>query len=71
MQLCYAPLFISTIILGISQIHLTKAWTLVDTVSFMNSAVHSFLHCWRLCDLGAAVGKTAKQIFSNQTEEAL
>ena len=33
------PLFISTIILCISQIHLTKAWRLVHTVKFMNSAV--------------------------------
>ena len=63
MLLCYTPLFISMILLGISHIQLTSAWILTETVTFMNSSINPFLYCWRLPDLRAAVVNTTKQIF--------
>ena len=62
MLLCYTPLFISMILLGISHIQLTSAWILAETVTFMNSSINPFLYCWRLPDLRGAVVKTTKQI---------
>lgn len=62
MLLCYTPLFISLIMLGISHIQLTSAWILAETVTFMNSSINPFLYCWRLPELRAAVVKTTKQM---------
>jgi len=66
MLLCYIPLFISMIMLGISRIELTSAWILAETITFMNSSINPFLYCWRLPDLRAAVVKTAKQMLGMQ-----
>ena len=62
MLLCYTPLFISMIMLGISHIELTSTWILAESITFMNSSINPFLYCWRLPDLRAAVVKTAKQM---------
>ena len=69
MLLCYTPLFISMIILGTPQIHLTRAWTLVGTVVFTNSSINPVLYCWRFRDLRTAVVKTSRQMFFTQSEE--
>ena len=69
MLLCYTPLFITMIMLGISHIPLTSAWILAETVTFMNSSINPFLYCWRLPELRAAVVETAKQMLGIQTEE--
>ena len=68
MLLCYTPLFISMIMLGISHIQLTSAWILAETITFMNSSINPFLYCWRLPDLRAAVVKRTKQMFGMWNE---
>ena len=69
MILCYTPLFIQMLILYISPYQWTNAWTLADTVAFMNSSINPFLYCWRLRELRTAVVKTAKQMLCKQTED--
>ena len=69
MLLCYIPLFMAMIMLGISHIQQSSAWILAETVTFMNSSINPFLYCWRLPDLRAAVVKTTKQTLCMQTEE--
>ena len=61
MIICYTPLFISLIMLGIPHIHLTKEWTLAETAAFMNSSINPFLYCLRLRELRTEVVKTARQ----------
>ena len=67
MILCYAPLFISMLILSISPNNWTNTWGLVDTLAFMNSSINPFLYCWRLRELRTAVLKTTRNIFCKQT----
>ncbi len=62
MILCYTPMFSSFFN------HWTNAWTLVETVAFMNSSINPFLYCWRLRELRTAVVKTARSIVSRQME---
>ena len=69
MLLCYTPLFIAMIMLGISHIQLTSAWILAETLTFMNSSINPFLYCWRLPYLRAAVVKTTKQVLGMGIEE--
>ncbi|XP_078358818.1 melanocyte-stimulating hormone receptor-like [Oculina patagonica] len=69
MILCYIPLIISMTMLGIPHIHLSKSWTLADTVVFLNSAINPILYCWRLRELRTAVVKAARQIFCQQAED--
>ncbi|XP_078377710.1 melanocyte-stimulating hormone receptor-like [Oculina patagonica] len=69
MILCYTPLFASMSTLAISRNRWTVAWTLADTVAFMNSSINPILYCWRLRELRTAVLKTARQIFCNQRVE--
>ena len=69
MILCYTPLFINMLILYFSPYQWTNAWTLADTVAFMNSSINPFLYCWRLRELRAAVSKTVKQMLCKQTED--
>ena len=69
MILCYTPLFISVIMLGISHNQLANAWNLTDTLAFMNSSINPFLYCWRLRELRTAVFKTVKQMLCKQREE--
>ena len=69
MILCYTPLFTSMAVLSISHKDWTNAWSLGDTVAFMNSSINPFLYCWRLRELRVAVVKTAKQLLRTQTEE--
>ena len=69
MILCYTPLFINMLILYISPYQWTKAWTLADTVAFMNSSINPLLYCWRLRELRAAVSKTVRQMLCKQTED--
>ena len=68
MILCYTPLFVSMILLGIPHIHLTKAWTLADTVAFMNSSVNPLLYCWRLRELRTEVLRTARKMLCKKLE---
>ena len=69
MILCYCPVFISMLIFAISSKPWTVAWTLVDTVAFINSAINPFLYCWRTRELRAAAFKTLRNILCNQTDE--
>ncbi|XP_078344036.1 melanocyte-stimulating hormone receptor-like [Oculina patagonica] len=69
MILCYTPLFASMSILAVSRNRWTVAWTLADTVAFMNSTINPILYCWRIRELRAAVVKTARQILCNQRVE--
>jgi len=69
MIVCYTPLFTSMAVLSISHKDWTNAWSLGDTVAFMNSSINPFLYCWRLRELRTAVIKAARQMFSKQTEE--
>ena len=68
MILCYTPLFISMILLGIPHIHLAKAWTLADNLAFMNSSINPILYCWRLRELRTEVLRTARKMSCNKTE---
>ena len=67
MIMCYTPLFTSMAVLTISHKDWTNAWSLGDTVAFLNSSINPFLYCWRLRELRTAVTKAARQIFSRQT----
>jgi len=67
MILCYAPLFISMLILSISPNHWTSIWGLTDTVVFMNSSINPFLFCWRIRELRKVVVKTARDILCKTT----
>ena len=67
MILCYTPLIISMIMLGIPHISVTKALNLAETVAFLNSAINPFLYWWRLRELRTAVVKTARQMLCKQT----
>ena len=69
MILCYTPLFIAMVMLGISHIQLTSGWIFAETVTFMNSSINPFLYCWRLPELRAEVVKTARQMLCTQTPE--
>ena len=69
MILCYTPSIISMAILGITNIPLTKAWNLTDTVAFLNSAINPVLYCWRLHELRTAVVKAARQMLCKQIED--
>ena len=69
MILCYTPSIISMAILGITNIPLTKAWNLTDTVAFLNSAINPFLYCWRLHELRTAVVKASRQMLCKQIED--
>ena len=62
MILCYTPLFASMSILAISPDRWSIAWTLGDTVAFMNSSINPFLYCWRLREIRKAVVKTVRQM---------
>ena len=66
MILCYTPLLISMIMLGIKGV--TKAWNLADTVAFLNSAINPVLYCWRLRELRTAVVKAAREMLCKQTD---
>ena len=68
MILCYTPLIISMIMLGIPNIPVTKPWNLADTVAFLNSAINPFLYCWRLRELQTAVVKAARKMLCKQTD---
>ncbi len=63
MILCYTPLFTSVSILAVSRNRWTVAWTVADTVAFMNSSINPLLYYWRFRDLRKAVLKTARQMF--------
>ncbi len=67
--LCYFPLFVAMVMLGIYQVHFTNAWNLTDTMAFMNSSINPILYCWRLRELRTAVKKTVKRMLSKETEE--
>ena len=69
MIFCYTPLFTSMAVLSISHKDWTNAWSLGDTLAFMNSSINPFLYCWRLRELRRAVTTTVKQILRRQTEE--
>ena len=69
MILCYTPLFIRMLISFNSPYQRRNAWTLADTVAFMNSSINPFLYCWRLRELRTAVVKTAQQMLCKQTED--
>ena len=69
MILCHCPVFISMLIFAISSKPWTVAWTLVDTVAFINSAINPFLYCWRTRELRAAAFKTLRNILCTQTDE--
>ena len=69
MIMCYTPLFTSMAVLTISHKDWTNAWSLGDTVAFLNSSINPFLYCWRLRELRTAVTKAVRHIFSRQTEE--
>ncbi|XP_078344043.1 melanocyte-stimulating hormone receptor-like [Oculina patagonica] len=69
MILCYTPLFASMSILAVSRNRWTVAWTLADTVAFMNSSINPLLYCWRLREIRTAVVKTTRQMFCNQRVE--
>ncbi|XP_022787554.1 beta-4C adrenergic receptor-like [Stylophora pistillata] len=65
MILCYTPMFISMSI----SVELWKIeWILADTLVFINSSINSFLYCWRLRDLRAAVLKTKRQCLCQMIE---
>ena len=68
--LCYTPLFISMIMLGIPHIRVPKEWNLADTVAFLNSAINPFLYCWCLRALRTAVVKAARQMLCKQTDRS-
>ena len=67
MILCYAPMFISVSATVFN--YWISAWTLTETIAFMNSSINPFLYCWRLRKLRTAVVKTAKKIVCKQIEE--
>ena len=69
MILCYTPLFIVMIILGITDIHVPNAWNLTDTLAFMNSSINPILYCWRLPELRTAVVKTVRKMLCKLTEQ--
>lgn len=69
MIMCYTPLFTSMAVLSISHKDWTNAWSLGDTVAFMNSSINPFLYCWRLRELRTAVIKAAWQMLCRQKEE--
>lgn len=69
MIMCYTPLFTSMAVLSISHKDWTNAWSLGDTVAFMNSSINPFLYCWRLRELRTAVSKAAWQMLCRQKEE--
>ena len=68
--LCYLPLFVAMVMLGIYHVHLSDVWNLTDTVAFMNSSINPFLYCWRLRELRTAVVKTARQMLCKQTVDS-
>ena len=69
MILCYVPLFVTMSILVIAPHLWTNAWSMVDTLAFMNSSINPFLYCWRLRELRTAVLKTTSKMLCNQSEE--
>lgn len=70
LSLCYLPLFIAMVILGIPHIQLTSTWNLTDTTAYMNSSINPVLYCWRLRELRTAVRKTVNQVLCRPTGEA-
>lgn len=68
MILCYSPVFVSAFTKAIFPKHWTIAWTLTDTVAFMNSCINPFLYCWRVRELRKAVLKTLRNIIFKQTD---
>ena len=67
MLLCYTPMF-TGVSVSVSVNDFSKAWTLAETVAFMNSSINPFLYCWRLRQLRAAVIKIARQMLCKQME---
>ena len=67
--LCYLPLFIAMVMLGMPHIQPTNAWNLTDTIAYMNSSINPILYCWRLRELRTTVRKTVRQMLCTPTEE--
>ena len=67
MLLCHTPMFIGVSV-SVSVNDFSKAWTLAETVAFMNPSINPFLYCWRLRQLRAAVIKIARQLLCKQME---
>lgn len=62
MVLCHLPMFITKAIMSVFSELWTKAWILIETVVFMNSAINPFLYCWRVCELRAEVTRILQWI---------
>jgi len=68
--LCYLPMYILLTLHGLSYIDWTIQWSFIPILVFMNSAINPFLYCWRLRELRAAVGRTARQMTCKQADES-
>ena len=66
---CYFPMYIIWTVLGTTQKEWKAEWSFAATLVFLNSSINPFLYCWRLRELRVAVVKTARQMFSKQTDE--
>ena len=69
MILCYFPVVVSMFILTIFPKRWTRAWSLADSVAFLNSAINPFLYCWRIRELRTAVFKVLPNILFKQTDQ--
>ena len=69
MIICYIPMFTAMSVVAVTSSSLTREWTLVNTLVFLNSSINPMLYCWRVRELRAAVGRTVRNLLRKTTEE--
>ena len=47
MVVCYSPVLIYMMFLGLSRKHTSDTWVLTETIAFLNSSIDPFVFCWR------------------------
>lgn len=67
MILCYSPVTVAMVLNAFFKNQWTIAWTLADTVVFMNSAINPFLYCWRNRELRSLVLETLRKVLLKQS----
>ena len=67
--ICYLPIYVLSILHGLSIKDWQTEWYFAHTAVFMNSSINPILYCWRLRELRTAVVKTARQMLCKETDE--
>ena len=69
MIICYIPMFTAISVVAVNSSSLTREWTLVNTLVFLNSSINPILYCWRVRELRRAVVRTVRNLLCKKTEE--